>query len=356
MSAINLFQPITIRGVTLRNRIVVSPMCQYSSEDGMADDWHLVHLGSRAVGGAGLIFVEATAVTAQGRITPGDMGIWEDQHIEPLARIASFIHRVGGVPGIQLAHAGRKASCRVPWEGGVRLRPEDGGWEVVAPSEIPFREGDPLSRALNLTEMQEIVSAFTAAARRAIQAGFRVIEIHAAHGYLLHSFLSPRSNQRAHPYGGSLENRMRFLLQVAAALRQAIPADMPLFTRISATDWIEGGWDLDQSVVLARALKSVGVDLIDASSGGIVPGAVVPVAPGYQVPFAAAIRQQAEIPTGAVGLITEPAQADAIVSSGQADLVFLAREMLREPYWALKAARALGQEQKWPVQYQRAKP
>ncbi|MGA3204270.1 MAG: NADH:flavin oxidoreductase/NADH oxidase [Bryobacteraceae bacterium] len=356
MSTLKLFQPITIRGVTLKNRIVVSPMCQYSSVDGMADDWHLVHLGSRAVGGAGLIFVEATAVTAEGRITPGDMGIWDDRHIEPLARIASFIHRMGAVAGIQLAHAGRKASCLVPWEGGGRLKPGEGGWGVVAPSEIPFREGDPLSHALNLTEMEEIVSAFTAAARRAIQAGFRVIEIHAAHGYLLHSFLSPLSNQRAHPYGGSLKNRMRFLLQVAAALRQTIPADMPLFTRISATDWVEGGWDPDQSIELARALKAVGVDLVDASSGGIVPGAVVPVAPGYQVPFAAAIRKQADIPTAAVGMITEPAQADAIITSGQADVVFLAREMLREPYWALKAGRALGQDQKWPVQYERAKP
>jgi 2,4-dienoyl-CoA reductase-like NADH-dependent reductase (Old Yellow Enzyme family) len=356
MSALNLFQPFTIRGVTLKNRIVVSPMCQYSSVDGMADDWHLVHLGSRAVGGAGLIFVEATAVTAQGRITPGDMGIWDDRHIEPLARIASFIKRVGGVPGIQLAHAGRKASCRVPWEGGGRLKPEEGGWDVVAPSEMPFRESDPPPRALSLTDIKEIVAAFVAAARRAIQAGFRVIEIHSAHGYLLHSFLSPLSNQRAHPYGGNLQNRMRFLLEVATALRQTIPADMPLFTRISATDWIEGGWDLDQSIALAQALKPVGVDLIDASSGGNVAKAVIPLAPGYQVPFAAAIREQADIPTAAVGMITEPAQADAIITSGQADLVFLAREMLREPYWAFKAGRALGQDQKWPVQYERAKP
>ena len=356
MSSINLFQPLTIRGVTLKNRIVVSPMCQYSSVDGMADDWHLVHLGSRAVGGAGLIFVEATAVTAQGRITPGDMGIWDDRHIEPLARIASFIHRMGAVAGIQLAHAGRKASCHVPWEGGGRLKLEQGGWEVVAPSEIPFRESDPLPRALTLTDMNGIVTAFVAAARWAIQAGFRVIEIHSAHGYLLHSFLSPLSNRRAHPYGGSLENRMRVLLQVATALRQTIPAEMPLFTRISATDWVDGGWDLDQSIVLAGALKSAGVDLIDASSGGIVPGVVVPVAPGYQIPLAAAIRKQAGIPTAAVGMITEPAQADTIIASGQADLVFLAREMLREPYWALKAGRALGQDQKWPVQYERAKP
>src|SRR5580698_6065738 len=301
MSVVNLFNPLTIRGVTLKNRVVVSPMCQYSSVDGMADDWHLVHLGSRAVGGAGLLFVEATAVTAEGRITPGDMGIWDDRHIEPLARIASFIHRMGGVAGIQLAHAGRKASCLVPWQGGGRLKtPEEGGWEVVAPSAIPFREDDPLPRALDLAGIQEIVAAFTAAARRAMRAGFRVIEIHSAHGYLLHSFLSPLSNKRTDAYGGSLESRMRMLLQVAKALRETIPEEMPLFTRISSTDWVEGGWDVDQSIVLARALKPAGVDLIDCSSGGVVPGAVVPVAPGYQVRFAAAIREQSGIPTGAV--------------------------------------------------------
>jgi 2,4-dienoyl-CoA reductase-like NADH-dependent reductase (Old Yellow Enzyme family) len=357
MPAIDLFQPFIIRGVTLKNRIVVSPMCQYSSVDGMAGDWHLVHLGSRSVGGAGLVFVEATAVTAEARITPADMGIWDDRHIEPLARIASFVHRLGGVPGIQLAHAGRKASCLPPWEGGGRLKtPEEGGWEVVAPSAIPFRESDPLPRELDEAGIDEVVEAFTAAARRAIQAGFRVIEIHSAHGYLLHSFLSPLSNQRTGRYGGSLENRVRLPVRVATSLRQTIPEEMPLFTRISATDWVQGGWDLDQSIVLARALKSVGVDLIDASSGGIIPGAVIPLAPGYQVPLAAAIREQADIPTGAVGLITEPHQADAIITSGQADLVFLAREMLREPYWALKAGRALGKEQKWPVQYERAKP
>jgi 2,4-dienoyl-CoA reductase-like NADH-dependent reductase (Old Yellow Enzyme family) len=357
MSAINLFQPFTTRGVTLKNRIVVSPMCQYSSVDGMADDWHLVHLGSRAVGGAGLIFVEATAVTAEGRITPGDMGIWDDRHIEPLARIASFIHRMGAVAGIQLAHAGRKASCTAPWQGGKRLKtPEEGGWEVVAPSAIPFRESDPLPHALDEAGILEIVAAFAAAAKRAIRAGFRVIEIHSAHGYLLHSFLSALSNQRMDSYGGSLENRMRMLVQTATALRQILPADMPLFTRISSTDWVEGGWDVDQSIALGRALKRTGVDLIDASSGGLVPGAVVPVAPGYQVPFAAAIREQAGISTAAVGMITEPHQAEAIIASGQADLVFLAREMLREPYWALKAGRALGEEQKWPVQYERAKP
>jgi 2,4-dienoyl-CoA reductase-like NADH-dependent reductase (Old Yellow Enzyme family) len=356
MSAINLFHPLTIRGVTLKNRIVVSPMCQYCTVDGLADDWHLVHLGSRAVGGAGLIFVEATAVTAQGRITLGDMGIWEDRHIEPLARIASFIHRMGAVPGIQLAHAGRKASCLPPWEGGGRLKtPEEGAWEAVAPSAIPFRDDDPAPRALDEAGISEVVAAFTAAACRAMQAGFRVIEIHSAHGYLLHSFLSPLSNHRTDAYGGSLENRMRMLLRVATALRKILPNDMPLFTRISATDWVEGGWDLNQSIQAARALKAVGVDLIDASSGGAVPGAVIPAAPGFQVPCAAAIREQADIPTGAVGMITEPDQANSIITSGKADLVFLAREMLREPYWALKAGRALGVDQKWPVQYERAK-
>jgi 2,4-dienoyl-CoA reductase (NADPH2) len=353
----SLFQSFTIRGVTLKNRIVVSPMCQYSSLDGLADDWHLVHLGSRAVGGAGLIFVEATAVTAEGRITPGDMGIWDDRHIEPLARIARFIHRMGAIAGIQLAHAGRKASCSVPWQGGGRLKTAaEGGWDVVAPSAIPFREGDPASHPLDEAGILATLAAFTAAARRAIQAGFRVIEIHSAHGYLLHEFLSPLSNRRTDAYGGSLENRMRIVVQVATALRQALPDHMPLFTRISATDWVEGGWDLGQSIELARALKPIGVDLIDASSGGLVPRAVIPVAAGFQVPFAAAIREQAVIPTAAVGMITEPAQANAILAQGQADLVFLAREMLREPYWPLKAGRALGQDQKWPVQYERAKP
>jgi 2,4-dienoyl-CoA reductase (NADPH2) len=353
---IHLFQPLTIRGVTLKNRIVVSPMCQYSSVDGMAGDWHLVHLGSRAAGGAGLIFVEATAVTPEGRITPGDMGIWDDRHIEPLARITTFLDRMGAVPAIQLAHAGRKASCQVPWNGGGRLSAADGGWDVVAPSAIPFRESDPLPVALSLSGIDEIVEAFVAAARRAVEAGFRVIEIHAAHGYLLHSFLSPLSNHRTDAYGGSLENRMRMLLRVAAALRQAIPAEMPLFTRISATDWTDGGWDIGQSVELAKALKPLGVDVLDASSGGNVQKAVIPVGPGYQVQFAAAIRQQAGLPAAAVGMITDPQQAENILESGQADLVFLAREMLREPYWALKAAQALGQDVKWPVQYERAKP
>ncbi|HYL78023.1 MAG TPA: NADH:flavin oxidoreductase/NADH oxidase [Bryobacteraceae bacterium] len=349
---VSLLDPLAIRGVTLRNRIVVSPMCQYCAVDGMADDWHLVHLGSRAVGGAGLVFVEASAVTPQGRITPADMGIWDDRHIEPLARIARFIERMGAVAAIQLAHAGRKASCRPPFEGGARLKtPEEGGWTVVAPSAIPFRADDPLPVALDDVGIAAIIAAFVAAAERAIRAGFRIIEIHSAHGYLLHSFLSPLSNQRTDRYGGSLENRMRLLLEVAQALRAVMPPDMPLFTRISSTDWVEGGWDLAQSIDLARALQPLGVDLIDCSSGALVPHAKIPLAPGFQVPFAATIRKEASVLTGAVGLITDPAQANEIIASGKADLVFLAREMLREPYWSLKAMQVLGQEQQWPLQY-----
>ena len=355
-SSINLLSPLTIRGVTLRNRIVVSPMCQYSSVDGFADDWHLVHLGSRAVGGAALVFVEATAVTAQGRISPGDMGIWDDQHIEPLARVARFVERMGAVPAIQLAHAGRKASCAVPWKGGAFLKtPREGGWPIVAPSAIPFLETDPPPQELDEAGISAVVGTFAAAARRAIAAGFRIIEIHSAHGYLSHSFLSPLSNHRTDRYGGSLENRMRFTLEVAAAIRQVMPAEMPLFTRISATDWSEGGWDLEQSIALARCLKPLGVDLIDCSSGALIPTAKMPIAPGYQVPFAAAIRERAEIRTGAVGLITDPQQANEIITSGSADLTFLARQMLRDPYFALEAEKALGASAHWPIQYERAR-
>ncbi len=347
-----LLTPLTIRGVTLRNRIVVSPMCQYSSVDGFADDWHLVHLGSRAAGGAALVFVEATAVTPQGRITPADNGIWDDRHIEPLARIAKFVERMGAVPGIQLAHAGRKASCVPPWQGGARLKTAaEGGWEIVAPSPIPFVDGDPPPHALDEAGIHAIVEAFAAAARRAIQAGFRLIELHSAHGYLLHEFLSPLSNRRSDRYGGSLENRMRATMEVAAALRGVMPAEMPLFTRISCTDWVDGGWDLPQSIELARALKPVGVDLMDCSSGALVRGAKIPVGPGFQVPFATAIRKDANILTGAVGMITETQQANDIISSGQADVVLLAREMLREPYWALKAQSALGETPLWPIPY-----
>jgi 2,4-dienoyl-CoA reductase (NADPH2) len=349
---VDLLTPLTIRGVTLRNRIVMSPMCQYCAKEGLADDWHLVHLGSRAVGGAALIFAEATAVTRDGRITPGDLGIWDDRHIEPLARIARFVHRQGAVAGIQIAHAGRKASCDLPWNGGARLKTTaEGGWPVVGPSPIPFTDGEPPPHALDEAEIDGIVAAFAAAARRAVTAGFRIIEIHAAHGYLLHEFLSPLSNHRDDRYAGSLENRMRLVLRVADEVRREVPQDLPLFVRISATDWFDGGWDLAQSIALAKALCPRGVDLIDASSGALVPKATIPVGKGYQVPFAAAIRKEARIMTGAVGMINEPTHADEIITSGCADLVFLAREMLRSPYWALHAQQALDQEPSWPTQY-----
>jgi 2,4-dienoyl-CoA reductase-like NADH-dependent reductase (Old Yellow Enzyme family) len=344
-----LFTPWTARGVTLRNRIVVSPMCQYSAEDGLAGDWHLVHLGSRAVGGAGLVVVEATAVTRDGRISPEDVGLWSDAHAEPLARIARFVAGQGAVPGIQLAHAGRKASCEPPWKGGRPV--EIPGWTVVAPSAIPFRDGGPVPVALDAAGIDAIVEAFAAAARRAVDAGFRVVEIHAAHGYLLHEFLSPLSNRRDDAYGGGLDDRMRLLLRVTERLREIVGADRALFVRISATDWVEGGWDLEQSVVLAGRLRALGVDLIDCSSGGTTPKAPIPVGKGYQVPFARRIRAEVGIATGAVGLITEAEHAEEIVRSGDADLVFLAREVLRRPYWPIDAAQKLGVEPPWPVPY-----
>jgi len=348
---IDLLSPLKIRGVTFRNRIAVSPMCQYCAHDGHADDWHLVHLGSRAVGGAGLVIAEASAVTPEGRITPGDLGIWSDDHIPMLARIAAFIKRMGAVPGIQLAHAGRKASCRIPQEGGAQLPLNAGGWETIAPSPVPFHAGDRPPKELDERGIRTTIEAFSAAARRAIQAGFDVLELHAAHGYLLHEFLSPLSNRRTDRYGGSLENRMRLVIEVATELRRVMRAGMPLFVRISATDWVDGGWDLKQSIELSRALKECGVDLIDCSSGALVPHATIPVGRNYQVPFAAAIRSEAKIMTGAVGTITDPAQADEIITNGAADIVLLAREMLREPYWALKAQQALEQEPSWPLQY-----
>ena len=349
---IDLLSPLTIRGVSFRNRIVMSPMCEYSAQDGLANDWHLVHLGSRAVGGAALIMVEATAVTAEGRISPGDLGIWKDEQIEPLARIAKFVHSQGAIAGIQLAHAGRKASCDLPWKGGASLKsPELGGWPVVGPSPVPFDEADPVPIPLDEAGIDGVIDAFEAGARRALKAGFKVLEIHAAHGYLLHEFLSPISNHRNDQYGGSLENRMRLLLQVAERLRGLMPEELPLFVRISASDWVEGGWDIEQSVKLAKRLKAVGVDLIDVSSGGVVPHARIPVAKGYQVPFARRIREEVDIRTGAIGLITEPRHADEIITGGDANLVFIAREMLREPYWALKAQQALGQDSAWPIQY-----
>jgi 2,4-dienoyl-CoA reductase (NADPH2) len=326
-------------------------MCQYSSVDGFANDWHLVHLGSRAVGGAGLVFVEATAVTPEGRITPADMGLWDDAHIDMLARIAKFIEQMGSVPAIQLAHAGRKASCVPPWQGGARITdPAKGAWDVVAPSAIPFNDTDPAPVELDEAGIKRIQNAFVAAAKRAVTAGFKIIELHGAHGYLTHEFLSPLSNKRTDRYGGSFENRIRFASETASALRTAIPDSMPLFTRLSCTDWAEGGWDLEQSIELSRCLKQLGVDLIDCSSGALVKGARIPIAPGYQVPFAAAIRQKAGIATGAVGAITEPEQANEIVMSGQADLAFLAKEMLREPYWGVRAEIALGAEPHWPTQ------
>ncbi|HOP98409.1 MAG TPA: NADH:flavin oxidoreductase/NADH oxidase [Verrucomicrobiota bacterium] len=348
---VDLLTELKIRGVTFRNRIVMSPMCQYSASDGFANDWHLVHLGSRAAGGAALVMVEATAVAPEGRISPGDLGLWSDEHIEPLARIVRFVQSQGAVAGIQLAHAGRKGSCDAPWRGGHRLKPTEGGWEVVAPSPVPFQESDPLPRELDEAGIEQVVQAFIAAAQRALKAGFQVLEIHAAHGYLLHEFLSPLSNRRTDPYGGAFENRVRLLVRIAGELRRVMPADRPLFVRISATDWVEGGWDIGESVELAKRLREIGVDLIDVSSGGIVPHARIPVGKGYQVPFARRIREEADIATGAVGLITDPQEADGIVTGGDADLVLLGRELLREPYWALKAAQALDSEPPWPIPY-----
>jgi len=349
-----LFDSFTLRGVTLRNRIVVSPMCQYSSVDGAANSWHVVHLGSRAVGGAGLVFTEASAVTAEGRISAQDLGIWKDAHVEGLAAVVREIRSHGAVPGIQLAHAGRKASVARPWEGGQQLALEEGGWPAVAPSPVPFKPGDPAPEALITAGIREVVQAFVAATVRARAAGFEVIEIHAAHGYLLHEFLSPLSNHRTDAYGGSFDNRIRLLCEVVQAVRSTWPSDLPLFVRISATDWTDGGWDIEQSVELARRLGALGADMIDCSSGGLVPGVKIPTAPGYQVEFAARIRREAGVPTGAVGLITESGQANDIVASGRADLVLLARQLLRDPYWPLRVARELGVTPAWPVQYLRA--
>lgn len=352
----HLFERLTIRGVTLANRIAVSPMCQYSSEQGFATDWHVVHLGSRAVGGAGLVMTEAAAILPEGRISPQDLGIWSDDHIEPLTRIVRFIHEQGAVSGIQLAHAGRKASTYRPWDGQGAVRPTEGGWPVVGPSALAFSDDHAVPSALTEDDIHAVVRAFAEAARRAYVAGFRVVEIHAAHGYLLHQFLSPLSNRRHDWYGGSFDNRMRLLRDVVEAVRGIWPDRYPLFVRISATDWADGGWDLDQSVELVRRLGPLGVDLIDCSSGGNFSRAKIPVGPGYQTPFAERIRRETEVMTGAVGLITAPAQADHIVRSGQADLILLARAMLRDPYWPLRAARELGHAVSWPVQYLRAAP
>lgn len=352
----NLFDAFSLRSVTLRNRIGVSPMCQYSATDGRANDWHLVHLGARAAGGAGLVIVEATAVEGRGRITPGDLGLWDDAQIEPLARITAFIKSQGAVPGIQLAHAGRKASAALPWKGGAHLSDAQGGWTPVGPSPEAFGGGlGRVPAALSKAEIRDVQSAFVAATRRALAAGFEWIELHAAHGYLLHSFYSPLSNHRTDEYGGSLENRIRFPLETARAMREVWPDHLPLTVRLSATDWTEGGWTVGDSVVLARRLKAVGVDLIDCSSGGNVATAKIPLMPGYQVPLAEEIRRDAAVATAAVGLITQPAQADAIIREGRADLVLIARESLRDPHWPLRAqAELLGKASSAPIQYVRA--
>jgi len=351
-----LFTPLQLRDLTLRNRIVVSPMCQYSSRDGFASDWHLVHLGGLAVGGAALVICEATAVVPEGRISPHDLGIWDDAHVAMLRRITDFIHAQGAASGIQLAHAGRKASTARPWEGGGLVTPEQGGWEnVMAPSAIAFADNYPQPQAMSLDDIARVIEGFRAGARRALAAGFQVVELHAAHGYLLHEFLSPLANQRTDAYGGSFEHRVRLTLEVVRAVREVWPAERPLFVRLSGTDWVPGGWDIDQTVALARLLSTEGVDLVDCSSGGLASGARIPLGPGYQVPFARRVRQEAEIATGAVGLITSSAQAEQIVSDGDADVVLLARELLRNPRWPLQAARELGADVAWPKQYERAR-
>jgi len=349
----HLFDPLTLRGVTFRNRIAVSPMCQYSCDEGMATDWHLVHLGSRAVGGAGLVLAEATAVEPRGRISPNDIGIWSDAHVPPLARTAGFIRAHGAVAGIQLAHAGRKAGTHRPWDGGKRVPLAEGGWIPAAPSAIPFYPDDPTPHELTPEEIEDTKNLFVAAARRSLAAGFQVIEIHAAHGYLLNEFLSPLSNRRTDAWGGSFENRTRLLLDIAAATRAVMPDEHLLFVRVSATDWAEGGWTDDDTVRLAPMLRGRGVDLIDCSSGGAVSGAVIPAAPGYQVRFAERVRRETGMASAAVGLITEAHQADAIIRDGRADMVFLGREFLRDPYWPIHAAHTLGQPAPVPPQYQR---
>lgn len=353
----SLFEPLTLGGITLKNRIAVSPMCQYSSVNGHPTPWHMVHLGSRAVGGASLVFTEATAVEARGRISPDDSGIWLDTQADGWAPIARFIKEQGSVPGMQLAHAGRKASTDPPWNGGKAVPAGEGqrGWRpVLAPSAIAFDESYVMPEAMTVAEIDAVVIAFADGAKRALAAGFEVLEIHGAHGYLLHEFLSPLSNHRADDYGGSLENRSRFLKRVVQAVRAVMPSRLPLVLRISATDWALGGWDLEESCALVASLKGEGLSLIDVSSGGTVPHAKIPVGPGYQTPFAAEIRRRTGVPTGAVGMIVAPEQADHIVRSGQADIVLLAREMLRDPYWPRRAAAALGVKLEGPKQYGRA--
>jgi 2,4-dienoyl-CoA reductase-like NADH-dependent reductase (Old Yellow Enzyme family) len=352
----HLFDPVTFRGLTLPHRVLVSPMCQYSSTDGFANDWHLVHLGSRAVGGAALVFTEATAVTAEGRISPEDLGIWRDDHVETLQRIVQFIHGQRSAAGMQIAHAGRKGSTASPWNGGPGVAAASGGWQPVGPTDQPFTAGYPVPRALATDEIPAIVEAFRCAAGRVQAAGFDVVEVHAAHGYLIHEFLSPLVNTRTDRYGGSFANRIRLCLEIVDAVRAVWPERLPVFVRISATDWAPGGWDLDQSVELSRLLGERGVDLVDCSSGGAVPYAQIALGPGYQVPFAERIRREAKVATGAVGLITTAAQAEDIVVNERADCVLMARELLRHPYWPQPAAAELGVESTWPRQYLRAAP
>ncbi|WP_231460501.1 NADPH dehydrogenase NamA [Pedobacter sp. Leaf132] len=350
-----LFSPFKLKDITLKNRIVISPMCQYSAVDGFANDWHLVHLGSRAVGGAGLIIQEATAVMPEGRITHADLGIWKDEHLDKLKQIVSFIHENGAIAGIQLAHAGRKASCELPWNGGEQIAEGENSWQTVAPSPVPFKSGQKAPHELSIEEIQEIVFAFRAAAKRAVEAGYKVVEVHAAHGYLLHQFFSPISNKRNDIYGGSFENRIRFVIDVVEAVQSVWPQELPLFVRISATDWTEGGWNENDSLQLAAVLKDKGVDLIDTSSGGNVPDAFIPAGPNYQVPFADKIRNEIGIYTGAVGVIVDANQAEDILQQGKADLIFIARESLRDAYFPTHAAQILGDNIEWPNQYVRAK-
>lgn len=352
----HLFEPLRLRDVVLPNRIGIPPMCQYSARDGMAADWHFVHYGSRAVGGAALMIVEATAITPEGRISPGDLGIWEDRQIEPLARIVRFAQKQGCVAAIQLAHAGRKASVGQGWQAQRTLNESEGGWTVMAPSSISFGEGYAVPHELDEATIRQVIALFANSARRVHEAGFQTVEIHAAHGYLLHQFLSPLSNRRTDAYGGSFENRTRLVREVVAAVRANWPERLPLLVRLSATDWVDGGWNADETVELCRVLKGIGVDLVDVSSAGLVPTAKVPAGPGFQTEFATRVRREAGIATATVGLITSPAQADHIVRSGQADMVLLGREMLRDPYWPLHAAQALGEATSWPPQYLRAAP
>ena len=352
----HLFEPLKLRDIVLSNRIGIPPMCQYSAHDGMAADWHFVHYGSRAVGGAALMIVEATAVTPEGRISLGDMGIWDDRHIEPLSRIAAFAQQQGCVAAIQLAHAGRKASVGLGWQAQSSLSKSEGGWTTVAPSPVAFGPGYAVPGELEAAAIPGVVASFAAGARRAREAGFQTVEIHAAPGYLLHQFLSPLSNRRKDAYGGSFDNRTRLVREVVEAVRAEWPERLPLLIRLSATDWVEGGWNADETVELCRILKGLGVDLVDVSSAGLVPTAKIPAGPGFQTEFAARVRHEAGIATAAVGLITSPAQADHIIRSGQADIVLLGREILRNPYWPLAAAQALGQEAAWPHQYLRAAP